>query len=289
MSNWQLIKRIWGTASTSAGGFSKLKWLGAALGSSVAAYVLGGVVLALRLEQAGFPVQDGISVIPPSAMLVTGVRELIITVFVGAILLLVVVGMGALSHRLLRLPEEIGIGFAVLALVFLAPLSAAGLAWPFAVALLGAATFFAKHLAKKKPGWVPSLTVTALLLLATIATVTLARYTSPPYKFAVGWVLLKPEEGKPAADRESYGGAYLGRDSDYVYLASQDDPASPGDETRIIGYARDSILTVSLLPPPPPVSAPTSLIEKTLGVDFSITPQGDVWSDGAYEGWRLFR
>jgi len=288
VTNWQLTRRIYTKAAESAGEFSRLKWLAAALGSAATAYILGGVVLSLRLEQANFPIQDGLNAIPRSTMLVTGVRELVITAFVGLVLLFVVLGWGAFARWAFSLKEEIGIGIVIGLLLLVGPLNAAGLAWPVAMSVLACGAYLAKRRAAKEPNWAPSLMVTAILVLGAVAAITLARYTSPPYQFALAEVQMQADE--ETGKREStFWGGYLGGDSQYVYLAYRDNPENPGRDESIGAYARDDVLWMMLHPPPSPENGPTSLLEEIFGVDFSITPQGDIWSDGNYEGWRLFR
>lgn len=288
LSNWQLIREVFKRAAASAKGFSKLKWLGTVLGSAGAAYVLGGAVLALRLAQAGFPVEGGLNVIPFSTMLVTGVRELIITVFVGVVLVCMVLLLGFLFRWIPGISEELVIGVTAVLLLAFVPLNAGGLAWPVSLFVLGAGLFAAKRRRRREPDWLPSLTVTVLVLLLTVGAVTLLRYTSPPYRFQVASVLLQPVPGASNKAWRTSGG-YLGETSDYVYIAWPDDSKTKEEDPQIVAFAREDVLELRLSPPPPPVSSPSSFVNVLFGLDVSITPMGEVWSDREYHGWRLTR
>jgi hypothetical protein len=288
LSNWQLIREVFARATASAKGFSKLRWLGTVLGSAAAAYVLGGAVLALRLDRADFPVEGGLNVIPFSAMLITGVRELVITVFVGVVLVSVVLLLGFLFRWIPGISEELVIGLVAVLLLAFVPLNAGGLAWPVALFVLGGGLFAAKRRRREEPDWLPSLTVAVVILLLTVSAVTLLRYTSPPYRFQVASVLLKPVQGVSNKAWQS-GGGYLGETPDYVYLAWRDNPKTSEEDSQIVAFAREDVLELRLSPPPPPVSSPSSIVNVLFGLNVSITPMGDVWSNGQYHGWRLVR
>jgi hypothetical protein len=92
------VERIADDLGKSTAELSRLKKIAGVITSLAFAYILGGVVLALRLDVAGFPVRDALQVIPPQNLLFIGVRELVLSGLVAAILV-------ALTLALVSIPR----------------------------------------------------------------------------------------------------------------------------------------------------------------------------------------
>jgi hypothetical protein len=281
--NRAVLGLAWERLKVSAKAGSTVKTVVAVLGSSAAAYVLGGIVVALRLNQAQFPVQDSLDVIPPSVLLVTGVRELILSSIVAALLFGLMLAVSAPS----RLPDGWAFLVPVLLLVFV-PFNAGGLAWPLGLFVLGALFWWMKAQVRKNDKWVPKTAPIALICLAVVLVVTLARYTVPPYKFPRA--ALKVHRPDQVTRVKDVFGGYIGATNDFVYLARSDDRHRTGDNAQLSAYPRDQVVYIQLDPPPTGEGTPaTSIIGRYTNLDLAFTPLLDVWLDAKYHGLRLFR
>src|SRR2546426_6903213 len=83
-TNRDVLAALWNETGTRAKDASRVKAALAVIASAAGAYVLGRVVIALRLDQAKFPVQDSLDVTPFPTILITGIRELVISALVAA-------------------------------------------------------------------------------------------------------------------------------------------------------------------------------------------------------------
>jgi hypothetical protein len=258
---------------------NKLKAALALITSATSAYVLGGIVLALRLSQAHFPVQDSLNVMPFQTILVTGVRELLISTIVAVVLAGVMLGVTVLPI----LPDLIGTAGIPLALLAFVPLNAGGIAWIIGLAVVG---WLIRWLLGAFTPY--RVMVTAGVFGITVIGVTLARYMVPPYRFPRGEVLVKVQS-RSLYRTETYSGGYLTETSDFVYLAYQDVPRTREDEAAVVGYPRSDVVALTLRSPPDPGTPPRSIIRLLGGPRIAFTPLLDVWRNGSYHGLRLFR
>jgi hypothetical protein len=282
LTNRDILRDLWDDARTNTQNAGKVKAALAVITSATAAYVIGGIALALRLDQTDFPVQDGLNVIPFQIILLTGIRELVLSGLVALVLIGVMLACAAPT----RWPDLAWLAVPVL-LLFVVPLNAGGLVWPIGLAVVGFLFRWIKRSRRRDTKWQLPVRLVLVVLLATVGAVTLARYTVPPYRFPVANLRLAPEPGETSAT--STVGGYLSETSDFVYLAHADVHGTPADESSVVGYARDRVLTLALSPPGPPLDAPRSLLDYLGGPSVSVTPLLDVWSGGEYHGLRLFR
>jgi len=276
-----VLERIAADLGKSASELSRLKKLVGVLTSVAFAYVLGGVVLALRLDVAGFPVRDGLQVIPPQSLLFIGVRELVLSGLVAAILVGLTLALAAVplvSRRILIVVP------ALLAIVV--PLNAGGLAWPLALLAIGAALLGVWHRYEVDPTYrVGFLPVVAVPLLAVTA-VTLGRYMVPPNEFPIATVRFKAAAATPL--HPPVIGGFLASTSDYVYVAQRDRGDTSPDEAAIDAFARDSVLSVRLTRRPEEVDPRGSLFAAVTGIDIAVTPWLDLWVNDDQKGLQVF-
>ena len=121
-NGWQTVRRVAGDLGTDAASLTRLKAIAGVVTSVAFAYVLGGVVIALQLDLAGYLVQDGMQVIPPQRLLFTGIRELVLSGLVGAILVGLMVAIGAA-----RAPTLVTVLALPFVIALFVPLNAGGL------------------------------------------------------------------------------------------------------------------------------------------------------------------
>jgi hypothetical protein len=276
-NGWQTVTRLAGDFGTDAASVTRLKAVVGVVTSVAFAYVLGGVVIALQLDLAGYLVQDGMQVIPPQRLLFTGVRELVLSALVGAILVGLMVAIGAA-----RRPTYITMLALPLVLALFVPLNAGGLSWPIALAGVGL-LLVAVHRRYEQNGRVPLLPVLLGVLVAVTA-VTLTRYMVPPQRFARATVEFKPAAGQPA--QRAPEGGFLASNSDFVYVGYR---ATTTDEGSIDAFGRETVAAVRLRPPPEERDPQPSLFAVVTGIDVAVTPLLDIWVDDEYKGLRLFR
>ena len=276
-NGWQTVRQVARDLGTDAGSLTRLKAIAGVVTSVAFAYVLGGVVIALQLDLAGYLVQDGMQVIPPQRLLFTGVRELVLSALVGAILVGVMVAIGAA-----RAPTLVTVLALPLVLALFVPLNAGGLSWPIALAAVGV-LLVAVHRRYESGGRVPLLPVLLGVLVAVTA-VTLTRYMVPPQRFARATVEFKPAESQPA-ERAPEGG-FLASNSDFVYVGYRTTSADAGS---IQAFGRETVAAVRLRPPPEERDPQPSLFGVVTGIDVAVTPLLDLWYDDRYRGLRLFR
>ena len=274
---WQSIRRLARDAGADSASLKRLKAVVGVLTSVAFAYVLGGVVIALQLDLAGYLVHDGMQVIPAQRLLFTGVRELVLSALVGSILVGVMVAIGAA-----RAPTLVTVLALPLLIALFVPLNAGGLAWPIALAAVGG-VLAAVHSRYQRGARVPALAVLAALLIA-ITTVTLTRYMVPPQRFGRATVEFKTsagQRGQPAPE-----GGFLASNSDFVYVGYRTTERGPGS---IDAFARETVAAVRLRPPPEERDPQPSLFGVVTGIDIAFTPLLDIWIDDRYEGLQLFR
>ena len=274
-NGWQTVRHLARDLGTDAGSLSRLKAIAGVVTSVAFAYVLGGVVVALQLDLAGYLVQDSMQVIPPQRLLFTGVRELVLSALIGAILVGAMVAIGAA-----RAPTLVTVLALPLVLALFVPLNAGGLSWPIALAAVGV-LLVAVHRRYAGGDRVPLLPVLLAVLIA-VTTVTLTRYMVPPQRFARATVEFTTAAGQPVAPE----GGFLASNSDFVYVgyrATKDDPGS------IRAFGRETVASVRLRPPPEERDPQPSLFGVVTGVDVAVTPLLDLWIDDRYVGLRLFR
>jgi hypothetical protein len=284
-SNLDVLRFLGKELTGQAKALGTLQKLLAALASATAAYVLGGIVLALRLSQAGLPVEDSLNVIPTQTLLVTGVRELIISTVVGLLLILIMLACAAVSW----IPDLLAMLLVPISLTLIVPLNAGGLAWPLGTLAFGLMISRLKKRYAANAAAIASgsptrsgLPVQLLALAAVVAVVlvTLARYTVPPFHFPVALISFKTH-GDPRQ-----GGAFLAETSDFVYVAN-DQPR------RVMAFARDSISSIEVDPPPNTKHARTSIVGLLIhalgGPRLAATPLLDYWHNNDYRGARIFR
>lgn len=243
--------------------------------SAGAAYVLGGVVLALRLTQAGLPVQDSLEAVPASALLVAGVRELLISAVTAFILVALMLSLSSIP----KIPNIVGIAVVPLALLMIVPLNAGGLVWPIGLAILGALFTRMARQGRDHVALRPTAAQILAMALAVVFVVTLLRYTVPPYKLPRGVLSLQASKSDHVLKR--YGG-YLGSSGDFVYLVNDDPPT-------VRAYARDRVLAIEIKPPPASRRYKNSLYGLMFGARFAMTPLLDMWTDDGYHGLRLLQ
>ena len=244
---------------------------------------MGGIAIALRLDQAKFPVQPSLEVIPPSVFLVTGVRELILSAAVGTVLLGLMLMLAAAVRR------AWGAFIVPAALLMVVPLNAGGLAWPVGLTVLAILHRHRKSSRIKRalaPEWA------AALVLTVVVGVTLLRYTVPPFRYPSAYIQVRTP-GDPKETFDTSGG-YIGASSDFVYLAGadrpgSDDPDRPSDDAILSAYARDEVLYIEVRSPPEGRYKTSSVLGLLLGSRLAITPLGDLWRENQYHGLRLFR
>ncbi len=276
-NGWQTVRRVAEDLGTDAASLTRLKAVAGVLTSVAFAYVLGGVVIALQLDLAGYLVQDGMQLIPPQRLLFTGVRELVLSGLVGAILVGVMVGIGAA-----RAPTFATVLAFPLALALFVPLNAGGLSWPIALAAVGVLLVIVyRRYENERP--VPLLPVLLGVLVAVTA-VTLTRYMVPPQRFARATVVFKPVADQPA--QQAPEGGFLASNSDFVYVGYR---TTKTDAGSIDAFARETVAAVRLRPPPEERDPQPSLFAVVTGIDIAVTPLLDLWVDDRYEGLRLFR
>ncbi len=276
-NGWETVRQVARDLGTDAASLTRLKAIAGVLTSVAFAYVLGGVVIALQLDLAGYLVQDGMQVIPPQRLLFTGIRELVLSALVGAILVGLMVTIGAA-----RAPTLVTVLALPLVLALFVPLNAGGLSWPIALAAVGV-LLVAVHRRYENGGRVPLLPVLLGVLVAVTA-VTLTRYMVPPQRFARATVEFKPAEGQPG--QRAPEGGFLASNSDFVYVGYR---TTSTDAGSIQAFGRETVAAVSLRPPPEERDPQPSLFGVVTGIDVAVTPLLDVWVDDRYKGLRLFR
>jgi len=241
----------------------------------------GGVVLALRLDVAGFPVRDGLQVIPPQNLLFIGVRELVLSGLVAAILVGLTLALGALP--------VVGrwVVFLVPVLLFIiVPLNAGGLAWPLALLVIGVTLWGIRRSYEADSSYHVGLMPVVLAPLLAVTAVTLGRYMVPPNEFPIATVSFKAAGGNPL--HPPVVGGFLASTSDYVYVAQRDRGDTSKDEGAIDAFARDSVLSVRLTPRPGEAHPRGSLFGDVTGLDVAATPWLDLWVEGDQKGLQLF-
>ena len=276
-NGWQTMRRVAHDLGTDAASVTRLKAIVGVVTSVAFAYVLGGVVIALQLDLAGYLVQDGMQVIPPQRLLFTGIRELVLSALVGAILVGLMVAIGAA-----RAPTLVTVLALPLLLALFVPLNAGGLSWPIALAAVGV-LLVAVHGRYANGGRVPLLAVLLGVLVAVTA-VTLTRYMVPPQRFARATVAFKPAAGQPA--QRAREGGFLASNSDFVYVAYR---TTKTDAGSIEAFGRETVAALRLRPPPDEPDPQPSLFGVVTGIDVAVTPLLDLWVDDRYSGLRLFR
>jgi hypothetical protein len=276
-NGWQTVRRVARDMGSDAASVSRLKAIAGVVTSVAFAYVLGGVVIALQLDLAGYLVQDGMQVIPPQRLLFTGIRELVLSTLVGAILVGLMVAIGAA-----RAPTLVTVLTLPIVLALFVPLNAGGLSWPIALAAVGV-LLVAVHRRYENGGRVPLLAVLLGVLVAVTA-VTLTRYMVPPQRFARAAVEFKPTAGQPA--QHAPEGGFLASNSDFVYVGYR---TTKTDAGSIEAFARETVAAVRLRPPPEERDPQPSLFAVVTGIDVAVTPLLDLWVDDRYKGLRLFR
>jgi hypothetical protein len=276
LNGWQTVRRVARDLGTEASR-NRLKAVVGVVTSVAFAYVLGGVVIALQLDLAGYLVQDSMQVIPPQRLLFTGIRELVLSALVGAILVGLMVAIGAA-----RAPTLVTVLALPLVLALFVPLNAGGLSWPISLAAVGM-LLIAVHRRYKYGGPVPLLPVLLGVLVAVTA-VTLTRYMVPPQRFARATVEFKPAAGQ-TAHRAPEGG-FLASNSEFVYVGYR---TTKTDAGSIEAFGRETVAAVRLRPPPEERDPQPSLFGVLTGIDVAVTPLLDLWVDDRYEGLRLFR
>jgi hypothetical protein len=277
----ELLERIAGDLGKSAAELSRIKKIAGVLTSVAFAYVLGGVVLALRLDVAGFPVRDALQVIPPQNLLFTGVRELVLSGLVAAILVALTLALVSIP----RIPRWILILLPLL-LAIIVPLNAGGLAWPLALLAIGATLLAIWHGYETDPSHRVGLVPVVLLPLLAVTAVTLGRYMVPPNEFPIATLSFNPVDGIPL--HPPVVGGFLASTSDYVYVAHRDRGDTSADEATIDAFARDSVLLVRLRAAPDEVDPRGSLFGALTGIDIAATPWLDLWVDDDQKGLQLF-
>ena len=278
LGDLELLKRIAGDLGQSASKASTLKKIAGVITSVAFAYVLGGVVLALRLDVAGFPVRDALQVIPPQNLLFIGVRELVLSGVVAAILVGVTLSLAAVSRWMLLVVP-------VLLFVFV-PLNAGGLAWPLALLAIGVTLWWVRNRYETDWRYQAGLAAVVLVPLLAVTAVTLGRYMVPPNEFPIATVRFKPDGAKPL--HSPVVGGFLASTSDYVYVAQRDLGDTRVDEGAIDALAQDSVLSVRLTPRPGEADPRGSLFGAVTGVDVAATPWLDLWIDNEQKGLQVF-
>jgi hypothetical protein len=276
-----LVERIAGDLAKSTAELSRLKQIAGVITSVAFAYVLGGVVLALRLDVAGFPVRDALQVIPPQNLLFIGVRELVLSGLVAAILVALTLALVSIP----RTPRWIVILVPIL-LAIIVPLNAGGLAWPLALLAIGGILLAVWQRYENDPSYRVGLVPVVLVPLLAVTAVTLARYMVPPNEFPIATVGFKPVGASPL--HPPVDGGFLASTSDYVYVAHRDRGDTSVDEATIDAFARDSVLSVRLRRRPDESDPRGSLFGALTGVDVAATPWLDLWVDNDQKGLQLF-
>ena len=276
-NGWQTVRRVAGDLGTDAASLTRLKAIAGVVTSVAFAYVLGGVVIALQLDLAGYLVQDGMQVIPPQRLLFTGIRELVLSGLVGAILVGLMVAIGAA-----RAPTLVTVLALPFVIALFVPLNAGGLSWPLALAVVGV-LLVAVHRRYESGDHVPLVPVLLGVLVAVTA-ITLTRYMVPPQRFARATVEFKPAAGQPAEPAPE--GGFLASNSDFVYVGYR---TTNTDAGSIAAFGRETVAAVRLRPPPEERDPQPSLFAIVTGIDVAVTPLLDLWVDDRYEGLRLFR
>lgn len=276
-----VVGNAWNRLLAAAKDLGAFKTVFAVLASSAGAYVVGGIVLALRLSQARFPVQASLDVIPPSVLLVAGVRDLLLSAIIALLL------CGLMLAATVWLPDWCA--FLVPGLLLLiVPLNLGGLAWPVGLCVLGVLFWRSKARMERDRTWVPPVGLIASVCAVVVLGLTLARYTVPPYKYPVGELQVRNPD-KPNA-RFTAAGGYIGAANDFVYIAGSDRTDEPGDSSFLAAYARDQVLYMRISPPPEGTERPrTSILGSIIRPRLALTPVGDIWWRDRYEGIRLFR
>jgi len=276
-NGWQTVRRVARDLGTDAASLTRLKAVAGVVTSVAFAYVLGGVVIALQLDLAGYLVQDGMQVIPPQRLLFIGIRELVLSALVGAILVGLMVAIGAA-----RAPTLVTVLALPLVLTLFVPLNAGGLSWPIALAAVGV-LLVAVHRRYENGDRIPLLPVLLGVLVAVTA-VTLTRYMVPPQRFARATVEFKLAADQPA--QRAPEGGFLASSSDFVYLGYR---TTKTDAGSIQAFRRETVAAVRMRPPPEERDPQPSLFAVVTGIDIAVTPLLDLWVDDRYEGLRLFR
>ena len=275
------MERIADDLGKSTAELSRLKKIAGVITSLAFAYILGGVVLALRLDVAGFPVRDALQVIPPQNLLFIGVRELVLSGLVAAILVALTLALVSIP----RMPRWILILVPIL-LAIIVPLNSGGLAWPLALLAIGGTLWAVWDRYETDPSYRVGLAPVVLVPLFAVTGVTLGRYMVPPNEFPVATVSFKPLAASPL--HPPVVGGFLASTSDYVYVAHRDRGNTSADEATIDAFARDSVLSVRLRPRPDEVDPRGSLFGALTGVDVAATPWLDLWVDDDQKGLQLF-
>ena len=278
-NGWQTVRRVARDLGTDATSLTRLKAIAGVLTSVAFAYVLGGVVIALQLDVAGYLVQDGMQVIPPQRLLFTGIRELVLSALVGAILVGVMVAIGAA-----RAPTLVTVLALPFVLALFVPLNAGGLSWPVALAAVGVLLVAVHRRYQNQTGDRILLLPALVGVIVAVTAVTLTRYMVPPQRFARATVELKPVAGQPA--QRAPEGGFLASNSDFVYVGYR---TTRTDAGSIEAFARETVAAVRLRPPPEERDPRPSLFAVVTGIDVAVTPLLDIWVDDRYEGLRLFR
>lgn len=274
----ELLKRIAGDFGQSASKASTLKKIAGVITSVAFAYVLGGIVLSLRLDVAGFPVRDALQVIPPQNLLFIGVRELVLSGVVAAILVGVTLALAAVSRWMLLVVP-------VLLLIFV-PLNAGGLAWPLALLAIGVTLWWVRNRYEADGSYQAGLGPVVLVPLVAVTAVTLGRYMVPPNEFPIATVRFKPEGAKPL--HPPVVGGFLASTADYVYVAQRNRSDTAANEGAIDALARDSVFSVRLTPRRGETHPRGSLFGAVTGVDVAATPWLDLWIDDEQKGLQVF-
>lgn len=283
--NRALVRDVWKALASDAVAAGRVKALIAALATSGAAYVLGGIVIALRLNQARFPVEPSLQVIPLQVLLVTGIRELLLSSVVALVLVAVMLAIGMLPN----VSSRAGLVAVPVLLLAVVPLNAGGLAWPAGLSLIGATLWWAQGKRENQDStWRLPGTRLVIGFLGVVFAITLLRYTVPPYKYPVAELVVKRADAEGRTFPTS--GGYVAATSDFVYLAASDLSDKPGDNSYLSAYRRDDVVYMQINPPPKGESTPTtSIVGKLTGSRLAVTPFLDVWIHDRYEGLRLFR
>jgi hypothetical protein len=251
-----------------AGSLGKLGAIVSAVSAAGLIYVLGGLVVAVRLSEIGLPVEEALAVIPKERLLLIGIRESLVGVAVGLGFLVV--------SRL----TWFWVGPIAALLVLVVPFTVGGLLWP---ASMLAFVALAKRIARPGGG----LTAVAVTLATVVAVgiVVVGRYRDPPLGLPVAQVARTdtelPECG-PGVEKKMTCGAYLAATSEGIFIAGP-------ERDSITFLPKDRLKHVDLYPPPdagPPRRSLFGRITSRFWRPIALTPL-DWWIGTRHYGFRL--
>ena len=234
-------------------------------------YIVGGAVMWLRFWRSGLPADQAVALVPPTELMVVGMRVMIIPAVAAALLFLI---LAAKSSG--RLPERRrltrGLLIVPAGLTLVVPLTPGAFAWPLAAVAIWLVWRKLIDPARDEQETRRALVTAALAAALASAFVSIARQFDHPVRLPGATVVQKGTPGSTTGVL-----IYAGPDSVVIGL-----PEAHG----LTSYRRASVTSIVVGPsldqrPPEP-----SLLSRALGPNAWAATPLELWCGGESYGWN---